>query len=165
MKKNTAGQLHCSNGPAAKWPSGEEYWFLNGIQVSAWVVKTDAGKIDAKKAIEEKNVDVQREIIRKIGAERMLKALDAKPIDTFTDSHTKGGNEYKLMEMKIGNINRKYLYFEHASVPGLWYAQPIPPTIKKALHGRAWILGIGEVDELEKSSDEKILAHLPVQVS
>ena len=126
---------------------------------------TDAGRIDPRLALEEKNVDVQREIIRKVGIERMLKVSNAELIDTFIDSHTKGGNEYKLMRMKIGQIDRKYLYFEHASLPGVWYAQPVHPSINKALHARAWILGIDEAEKLPKIKDAKLIAMLPKVVS
>jgi len=165
VKKDSNGLLHCDNGPAAEWPSGEKYWFLHGINVPEWLVTTDSGKIDSKLALEEKNVDVQREIIRKIGAERMLRDCNAKVLDIFVDRHSKGGNVYKLMEMKIGQIDRKYLYFEHASLPGVFYAQPVPPNSKKSLHARAWILGIGEISDLMKTSDEEIKESLPSEVS
>ena len=127
---------------------------------------TDSGKIDPKLALMEKNVDIQREIIRKVGAERMLKACDAKVLDTFTDRHTKGGNKYELMEMKVGsNIRRKYLYFEHASFPGVHYAHPIHPEITKALHARAWMLSIGDPAELATKSDAEIRESLPMEVA
>lgn len=165
LKVNSSNQPHCETGPSHRWRDGFEIYHLNGIRVPEWLVMTDAGKIDPKVVIEEKNVDVQREMIRKIGAERMLKALDAKPIDVFVDNHTKGGNEYKLMELKLNGINRKYLYFEHASLPGVWYAQPVHPSITKAIHARAWILGIGEVEELQKAADSEIKKRLPEYVS
>ena len=163
-KQPNSRRLHSNNSPAYECDL-EDLFFLNGVLVPEWLVMTDAGKIDPEKALTEKNVDVQREIIRKIGAERMLKACNAKTLDVFVDQHTKGGNEYKLMEMKVGTINRKYLYFEHASLPGVWYAQPINPEIQKALHARAWMLGIGEHDELKKKSDRELIACLPVEVS
>ncbi len=160
------GRLHCETGPTHRWKDGFEIYHLNGIRVPKWLVMTDSGKIDPKLALTEKNVDVQREIIRKVGAERMLKACNAETLDIFIDKHTKVGNEYKLMRMKVGdNIDRKYLYFEHASLPGVWYAHGLPPNTKKAIHGRAWILGIGELDELEGKSDEEIRECLPVEVA
>jgi len=164
LKRNDKRQLHSENSPALECDL-EDLYYLNNIMVPAWLVNTDAGKIDPKLALIEKNVDVQREIIRKVGAERMLKACNAETLDVFIDHHTKGGNEYKLMRMKVGTINRKYLYFEHASLPGVWYAQPIPPTVKKAIHGRAWMLGYGELDDIEKMKDNEIIELLPKYVS
>ena len=165
IKRNAANRLHNEKGPAAEWKN-EKYWFINGIRVPEWLVTTEAGKIDPKIALTEKNVDVQREIIRKVGAERMLKACNAKTLDVFIDKHTKGGNEYKLMEMTVGeNIRRKYLYFEHASFPGVFYAHPTHPDLKRALHARAWMLSIGEPGELAKKSDREIEEYLPVEVA
>lgn len=158
-------KLHNEKGAAVLYKDGYSFYSLNGIKVPEWLVMTDSGKIDPQLALTEKNVDVQREIIRKVGAERMLKACNAKTLDIFVDTHTKGGNEYKLMQMKIGNIDRKYLYFEHASFPGVFYAQPVHPDLKTALHARAWILGIGEVKELEIKSDQEIKECLPLEVA
>lgn len=169
-KTPTSRILHSENSPAIECDL-EDLFFLNGVLVPEWLVKTDSGKIDPKLALTENNVDVQREIIRKVGAERMLKVCDAKTLDVFHDHHSNGGNEYKLMEMNIGqNIRRKYLYFEHASLPGVWYAQPVHPDTKKALHGRAMIIGVAEhsrdgLSELEKMRDSEIAARLPAEVA
>jgi len=165
LKIDSQNRPHCTNGPSHRWKDGYEIYHLNGIRVPKWLVMTDAGKIDPQLALDEKNVDVQREIIRKIGAERMLKKLNAKPIDEFIDNHTNGGNRYQLMEMKIGAINRKYLYYEHASLPGVFYAKPVPPDIKKALHARAWILSIGDTKKLMRMPDDVIKENLPQYVS
>jgi hypothetical protein len=112
---------------------------------------------------------VQREIIRKIGAEKMLKACNAETIDTFIDQHTGQGNEYRLMKMNIGSqINRRYLVFNHASVPGIVYAKPVPPECTKALHARAWILSMVERDSLSNinvAQEAEIIANLPQVVS
>ena len=166
IKINKLNRPHCEIGPSHRWKDGFEIYHLNGIRVPKWLVMTDAGKIDPKLALTEKNVDIQREIIRKVGAERMLKACDAKTLDTFTDHHSKGGNEYRLMEMSVGqNIRRKYLYFEHASFPGVFYAQPVHPDLKKALHARAWMLSIAEVEEIQRMTDDKIRECLPMEVA
>ena len=166
LKVNANNRPHCETGPSHRWKDGFEIYHLNGIRVPKWLVMTDAGKIDPKLALTEKNVDVQREIIRKVGAERILKATNAKCLNIFVDRHKNGGNVYKLMKMKLGNsINRKYLYYEHASLPGVWYAQPVPPETKKALHARAWMLRIAELKELEKTPDNKIKKCLPMEVS
>ena len=70
------------------------------------------------------------------------------------------------MDMTIGSgIKRKYLYFEHASFPGVYYAHPVHPELTKALHARAWMLSVDEVEELKKRSDDDIKAHLPLEVA
>ncbi|MBK8652139.1 MAG: hypothetical protein IPN23_10605 [Elusimicrobia bacterium] len=91
LKTDSRGRAHCATGPSHRWRDGFEIYHLNGIRVPKWLVMTDAGKIDPMLALNEKNVDVQREIIRKIGAERMLKAVGAKTVDTFVDCPQRAG--------------------------------------------------------------------------
>ena len=163
---NNNNQPHCETGPSHRWKDGFSLFYLNGVQVPEWLVMTSSEKIDPQKAIDEKNTDVQREIIRKIGPEKMLKKLGAKTLDTANDPKT--GLKYELKEMKIGNINRKYLWFEHASIPGVFYAKPVPPETKKALHGRAWILSLVEREELKGISvgrEKELIKNFPSLVS
>jgi hypothetical protein len=160
-------RLHNEKGLAVGYADDYGLYCLNGITVPEWLVNTPAKKIDPKKALEEKNVDVQREIIRKVGVERILKATNAKEIDIFT--YERLGLTYKLVALKLNEvIDRKYLYFESASLPGVYYCQPIPPETTKALHGLAWMRSLVERKDLNKldSADEaEIIAHLPDVIS
>jgi len=165
IHRNERGQLHADGKPAVKYAGGFELYRLNGVKVPKWLVMTPSGKIDAKKALEEKNVDVQREIIRKIGAERVLKAVNAKEIDVYT--YPKIGMTYKLYRLKLRGIDRKYLKFEHASMPGVYYCQPVPPETEKAMHGLAWMRRLIEREELENIDEMKemeIEANLPAVI-
>ena len=159
--------LHNDGGPAVEFSDGYGLWALNGVRVPQIIAETKAEALDPQLALDEKNADVQREIIRKIGPERMLKACNAKTLDDWKDPQT--GYKYKLMDMSIGeNIRRKYLYFEHASIPGVFYAKPLPPEVKKAMHGRAWILGMVERNELpdiNTAKEQELINQLPKFVS
>ena len=162
--KNNNGQLHCENGKAIEYPDGWGLYMLNGVRVPEWLVKTPSEKIDPALALKESNADIQREIIRKVGAERMLKVCNAKTLDDWNDPKT--GYNYKLMEMSVGNnIQRKYLYFEHASMKGIFYAKPVPPECKKSIEARAWILSMVERDDLKNINEAEIIANLPQYVS
>ena len=159
--------LHNEKGAAIFYADGFSIYSLNGVKVPQWLVETPAEKIDPTLALKETNADIQREIIRKIGAERMLKKCNAKIIDDWIDSNT--GYNYKLMEMAIGqNIRRKYLYYEHASMKGIFYAKPVPPETKKAIHGRAYIVSLVEREELNNidvAKEAEIISNLPLTVS
>ena len=160
-------RLHNDNGMAVRYSDNYGLWCLNGINVPDWLVVTPAEKIDPTLALKETNADVQREIIRKIGAERMLKVCNAKTLDDWNDPKT--GYNYKLMTMTLGqNIQRKYLYFQHASMPEIFYAKPVPPETNKAIHARAWILSMIERDKLtniDKATEAEIISNLPLTVS
>ena len=164
LQADVNGRPHCATGPSHRWKTGFELYHLNGVRVPKWLVMTPAHEIDVNLALSEKNADVQREIIRKIGAQRFLVETKAKELDNFIDQT---GFSYRLLNMKIGNnINRKYLYFEHASLKGVWYAKPVPPECRTALHARAWILGLIEREHLSKDIDDaKIIECLPDKVA
>lgn len=166
MKVDLNNRPHCEDGPYCEWKDGFALYCLNGIRVPKWLVETPAEKIDPILALTEKNVDVQREIIRKVGADRVLKASNAEEIDVYTDGKT--NLTYKLMRMKIGDsIDRMYLYFEHASMKGIYYAQPVPPETRKALHGYAYqrkMVTRENLDNIDAVKEAEIIANLPSTV-
>ena len=157
------GRLHKDGGMALKYSDGYGLYMLNGIRVPKWLAMTPAEKLDPALALKETNADVQREIIRKIGAERMLKHCDAKTLDTWIDPKT--GHTYKLMDMTIGqNIRRKYMYFEHASIPGVFFAKPVPPEVRRALHGLCWqrkLIERNELNSITVDTEKEMLENLP----
>ena len=80
----------------------------------------------------------------------------------------------KLSAMKFATgIDRKYLCFEHASLKGVHYAQPVPPEIRKACIARGYMLNmldnnearINWTDEKEKMTMLEIESNLPQYVS
>ena len=92
---NERNQPHCETGPFCEWIDGTKLFSLNGVRVPAWVVLTPKNKITKEQIIGEKNADIRREIIRKIGNERLAELLDYKVIDKFED--------YELITFNIGD--------------------------------------------------------------
>ena len=154
--------LHSDNSPSIEYADGFKVYSLNGIQVPEWLVMTPAEKIDPKLALEEKNADVQREIIRKIGYERMLNACNAQTIDKWDCPKTQ--LHYELKRMKFGAVDRLYMCYEHASIPGVFYAKPVPPETKNCVQGRGFQTGIVTREDLKNVSDEYIINRLPETV-
>jgi len=146
---------------------GTKMYHLNGIKVPEWLITTKPEEIDVQKVLGEKNTDVQREIIRKIGAERLIQKLNPKTLDKWTQP---GKNlSYKLYEVTLPNTNikRKYLYYEHASVPGIFFCKPVPPQCKKVIHARAFqvsMINDKEIKRLTAEQEQKIMENLPTLV-
>lgn len=67
---------HCENGPAVEF-EGLELYYLNGVRVDRSLVMTPPEDLDPQLIFETINVDVRREIVRKIGAERLIDTLDS----------------------------------------------------------------------------------------
>ena len=124
-------RLHNPKGPAVFWPSGEKYFFLSGVKVPEELVMTPAEKLDPKMLFAEKNAEVRREIVRKIGMERIILKCGATTLDKDGD--------YELLEFDIGdNRKRPYLKMRNPSI-ATWHIEGVAPgtkTVEEALHFR-----------------------------
>ena len=92
---NDRNQPHCIDGPFCQWSDGTALYSLNGIRVPGWICETPANKFTKEQVVSEKNADIRREMIRKIGPHQLLKILDYKVIDTL--------DEYELISFDIGD--------------------------------------------------------------
>lgn len=123
---------HCETGPALAYPDGWAVYALNGVTVPAWVVMTPAEQLDPRKVIEEPNVQVRAELIRKIGIERLLHSVGGRLLDSE--------REYELYELSMGpGITGIYLKMQNPSVPELWHVEGVGPacrTVRDAIHFR-----------------------------
>jgi hypothetical protein len=164
---NNRGQLHKDGAMALEYSDSYGLYMLNGVRMPKEIVETPAEKIDPKLALSEKNTDVQREIIRKVGYEKILKVCNAKTIEEWRCPKT--GLIYKIQIMEIGNIKRRYLCYEHAQMPGVFYAKCLPPEAKTIIQMRAFQTGVFGF-EPEKAreglknntlTDDELLAELP----
>lgn len=89
------GNLHNFNGPAIRYADGFEMYMFNGIEVTKELAKIPADKITREMLTRETNADIRREMIRKIGNERLESVLQSEIIDRF--------EEYSLITFDIGD--------------------------------------------------------------
>lgn len=97
---------------------------------------TPAQKMDSKMIIKEKNAEVRREIVRKIGAEKICKDLGAKCIDMSKDGM------YELLNLEIGDgRTRPYLKMLNPSI-GTYHIEGVHPDCKTVEESLSWRNGI-----------------------
>lgn len=136
VKLNADGNLHCENGPAIAWVDGYEEYFLNGVSVDEALVKTPFDKLDPKMILTEKNAEVRREIVRKIGIERICEKLGAKIIDA--------NGEYELLGLDIGDGRvRPYLKMKNPSIE-TYHIEGVHPDCKTVSDALTWRNGTSE---------------------
>jgi len=104
---NEAGQLHKDGGMALRYADGYGLYRLNGVEVSEHIAVTPADQLDPKLIISEKNVEVRREILRKIGTERAVNALSTKTLHADTILIGEGTpfereERYELLSINLG---------------------------------------------------------------
>jgi hypothetical protein len=128
------GNIHNDNGPAIKYPDGFAIWALNGVRVNKEIVETPAEKLDTKLIIKEKNAEVRREIVRKIGVERMCQKLNTETLDKMGD--------YELLKLKIPEMRQPaiYLKMRNPSI-GVYHLEGVPPEITTCQEALNWRIG------------------------
>jgi hypothetical protein len=123
--------LHCPDGPAISWPEGERYYFLHGVEVVREIVETPASRLDPRLILLERNAQVRREIVRKVGVERVCEALHARSVDR------QGDYELLMLDLLDGRM-RPYLKMRNASVPGVYHVEGVAPECRTVAEALAW---------------------------
>lgn len=128
---NSNGDLHADGKMAIEWRDGYGEYFLNGVSVDEKIALTPQENLDAKLVLTEKNTEVRREIVRKIGSERVCKALGAKVVDAQGD--------YELLSLDLQDgRHRPYLKMKNPSI-GTYHIEGVHPdckTVEDALNFR-----------------------------
>ena len=156
MHMNANGEPYCAEGPAAVWKDHSEDWFLNGVRVPKELVTTKAEDLDPHIITQERNAEVRREIVRKIGIERVCDKLEAKVVDRWEN--------YELLMLDIGGKDERsnprvypYLKMKNPSI-GVYHLEGVAPIIKTVQQALLWRNGMIEADDLrgpEPYDDEK----------
>lgn len=144
VHRQDSGNLHNENGMAIKWRDGYGEYALNGVIVSEEIVMVPADQLSCKLVLTEKNAEIRREIIRKIGMTRIIEELGAKSIDTMegrAKEYSKRfgkhyDNEYELLNFDcIDGRYRPFLKIVNSSI-GIYHIEGVHPdcqTVDQAL--------------------------------
>jgi len=125
--------LHCETTPAliSDWV---DLYSLNGVFVTQEIVMTPAEKLDPKLVLTEKNAEIRREIVRKIGIERVCIKLGAETLDKKDD--------YELLNLNLGDgRKRPYLKMKNPSI-ATYHLEGIPPEINTVEQALNWRNGV-----------------------
>ena len=132
-------RLHADGQPALEYRDGFAIWALNGVRVSKEIAETPAEKLNPELLFKEKNAEVRREIIRKIGYDILLHKLNAKKIDIDNDN--------ELFEIENADVEPIRLLKVKCFSTGVNYVLRIPPQINKCEQARLWTMGIEDNQE------------------
>ncbi len=139
-------QLHNEIGPSVLFEDGYCLWNLNGVEVPRWLIETNKEDIDVNLILQEKNVEVRREILRKIGINSVVEKLNCEVID-------KDKEIYELLKVPLGeNIFGNYLKMKNPSI-STYHLEGVPNecnTIEKALAWRNYQWNINKPFEKYK---------------
>jgi hypothetical protein len=134
---NARGQLHCETGPALLCRDSFPVYALNGVRMKAEHVTTPAEKMNTAEILKESNVDIRRELIRKVGIEMMLAQLPHRVLDRRDD--------YELLRIDFPGLveDARYLKMKNPSI-GVFHLEGVERecnTVQQALNWRAGAFG------------------------
>jgi hypothetical protein len=165
---NAQDVLHNSNGPAVKFRDGVSIFVLNGILVEEHYVTTPINEFDPRILLHETNAEKRRELVRRIGIERICQKLNSKTIDTDTvyvqeavygnrDSSSNGivspsnivtgfkekTSTYDLILLDLGDgRERPFLKMRNPSLEDVYHIEGVPPGIKTVREALNWRNGM-----------------------
>lgn len=134
IKRNTRGQLHNDSGAALEWRDGWKQYYLNGIRVSEEIGSPAPEDLDPTLILKAKNVEVRREIVRKIGIERVIQKLGGEAIDSWN------GYELIMLDIPDMQIMPLYLKMKNPSI-GTYHVEGVPPGISTCKEALSWRVG------------------------
>jgi hypothetical protein len=125
------GRLHSAAGPAIEY-SDMAVYALNGVPVPEDIVTTPAEKLDPAIILKTTNAEVRREIVRKIGIERLIVKLGARSLDKSADG------VYELLDINLGDgRTRPYLKMRNPSI-ATWHVEGVHPDCKTVAQALEW---------------------------
>ena len=128
--------LHRDGGPSVRCRDGWAMWNLNGARVPQIVAETPTADLDPRLILSEKNAEVRRELVRKVGVDRVYSTLGGKELDTW-------GN-YSLITLDLQDgRHRPYLKMLNPSI-GTWHIEGVHTDCKTVLDALSWRNGTRE---------------------
>lgn len=130
IKKNAAG-LHCETGPALSYSGDNEIYALNGVVMAKEYIMTPASQISGEMILKEKNVEVRRELLRKVGVERAMDSLPHKLLDKKEN--------YELYSIDLSDEikDARYLKMLNPSI-GVYHLEGVDPGISTVEEALKW---------------------------
>ena len=142
LRRDERSRLHAEDGPAVAYPDGWSIWAWHGVRVPQPVIE-QPDTLSVRDALQEKNVEVRRVMLTRIGAERLQAELSASVLDEDIDGQ---GMPRRLL--RLGDIvDRRFVGYTCPSTGREYQAQPVPPEVRTCAEAVAWRFGALDVDD------------------
>jgi hypothetical protein len=137
LRVNAGYFPHAEFGPSHRWRDGFSIWHLNGVRVEQWMAEQRPDEMDARRVLQIKNVDQRREVIRRMGMERIIAQLELAVLDT---ERREIGGEYRLLAVDM-NHGKPWRFLQMVNQSnGAVHIEAAPrkcQTVRQALNWRA----------------------------
>jgi hypothetical protein len=130
IRKNERG-LHCENGPALSYGGDNEIYALNGVVMPKEYILTKSTDIKTIDILKETNVEIRRELIRKVGLEQVFEQLPHKLLDA------KGNYELYSINLSDEVNDARFLKMINPSI-GVFHIEGVAPEISNVADALKW---------------------------
>lgn len=128
---NDAGQSHCEDDMAIKWPDGWGVWAINGVIVDKQVVKAPESQT-IQQIDDEENEEVRRVRIERFGWQRYLTETNAKVIDSRV-------NDLEQTKEYLMRRDSMVVLLCHCPSTARVYAMEVPTDVKTCDAAQSWL--------------------------
>jgi hypothetical protein len=137
---NSRNQLHSDTKAALLYRDSYSIHALNGVRMESSLATVSSNDINKDMIIKQPNVDIRRELVRKLTPEQLVAVLDAKVIDENKD--------YQLLGIDLGdNRVRPFLKMNNPSMPGVVHIEGVSPTCKTVKDALMFRNGLSTFEE------------------
>lgn len=132
--KTPGNRLHCDDGPAIEWADGSKWYYLNNIRVPEEVITSPPDDFDADIILQTKNAEVRKEIIQKIGIEKLIGKLNGQLLDRW--------HGYELIKLPLPDMQIVPVYLKMVNPStGSVHIEGVPPEITSCKEALSWRVG------------------------
>jgi hypothetical protein len=135
-------RLHCADGPAVAWPNGVRYYFWRGLQVPERIIIAPEA-LSGQDILSEQNVEIRRVMIERVGHERFLLEVNARPVH-----QDETGALYRIELPGDEPISLVHVTNSTPEPDGSLkkYVLRVPPNMERAREAVAWTFTKNEND-------------------
>jgi hypothetical protein len=140
-------RLHKDNGPAIEYSDGFSVYALNGIRMKQEYVMTPANELSVSTIMKEQDVDIRRELLKKVGLQRFIKETKGKILDSMKFTVNNKQIQYDLIKVQLGNnIEGLVLKMDNPSIDEI-HVEGVEDTCKTVKDALAWRNGFDKYIE------------------
>lgn len=140
IKFDDQNRGHSETGPAIAYSDGFSVYVWHGMRVpKSWIMEPES--LTEKEFLHHDNAEMRRVASEIVGWAVVLEKLGARTIDEDADPEIG-----TLLEVDIPEIGKER-FLKVLCGTKREFAMPVPPTIKTAIEGQAWMLGFDDVNE------------------
>lgn len=130
--------LHNETGPAIQYADGMAVYALNGIVMTEEYVMTPANELSVSTVMKEQNVDIRRELLRKIGLERFVKDTGGHVVDELKINVNNKDCVYQLIDITLAEgITARVLKMDNPSINAM-HVEGVEETCNTVKEALAW---------------------------